>query len=76
MSRSYKHTPYAGDKKGKEKKRIANKTVRNKLKHYYAQLSRQLTRECIHLGISAIIIVFIHGKNIGRENNVFMCGAL
>lgn len=38
MSRSYKHTPYAGDKKGKEKKRIANKTVRNKLKYYDSQL--------------------------------------
>lgn len=32
MSRSYKKTPYYGDKKNKETKRIANKTVRNYLK--------------------------------------------
>lgn len=33
MSRSYKHTPYVGDKKGKFKKRLANKKVRNFLKN-------------------------------------------
>lgn len=32
MSRSYKKTPYFSDKKGKIKKRIANKTVRASLK--------------------------------------------
>lgn len=33
MSRSYKKTPYAGDHKGKIKKRIANHRVRQKLKN-------------------------------------------
>ena len=33
MSRSYKKTPWSGDKKGKEKKRIANHKVRQKLKN-------------------------------------------
>ena len=33
MGKSYKHTPYCCDKKGKEKKRIANKSVRNYLKN-------------------------------------------
>lgn len=32
MSRSYKKTPYCGDKKGKDKKRLANHAVRQKLK--------------------------------------------
>ena len=32
MSRSYKKTPYCGDKKGKAKKRIANHRVRQSLK--------------------------------------------
>ena len=32
MSRSYKHTPYCGDTKGKDKKRVANKKVRRFLK--------------------------------------------
>ena len=32
MSRSFKKTPYCGDKKGKAKKRIANKKVRMFLK--------------------------------------------
>lgn len=31
MSRSYKHTPYAGDKKTKSAKRWANKKYRNQL---------------------------------------------
>lgn len=34
MSRSYKKTPWAGDKKGKIKKRIANQTVRSWLKQH------------------------------------------
>ena len=34
MSRSYKHTPYNGDKKGKRKKRIASKYIRNYLKQH------------------------------------------
>lgn len=33
MSRSYKKTPWCGDKKGKAKKRIANHTVRRHLKN-------------------------------------------
>ena len=33
MSRSYKKTPWAGDKKGKTKKRIANHYVRQHLKN-------------------------------------------
>jgi hypothetical protein len=33
MSRSYKKTPWSGDKKGKEKKRIANHKMRQKLKN-------------------------------------------
>lgn len=33
MSRSYKKTPWSGDKKSKEKKRIANHKVRQKLKN-------------------------------------------
>ena len=32
MSRSYKHTPYSGDRKNKYMKRLANKTVRQRLK--------------------------------------------
>lgn len=32
MSRSYKKTPYCGERKGKSKKRIANHKVRNWLK--------------------------------------------
>lgn len=32
MSRSYKHTPYCGDNKGKAKKRNANAKVRTKMK--------------------------------------------
>ena len=34
MSRSYKKTPYAGDKKGTLKKRVAWKTVRQYLKDH------------------------------------------
>ena len=34
MSRSYKHTPYCGDKKTKEAKRRANKKYRNLLDRY------------------------------------------
>lgn len=34
MSRSYKKTPWCGDKKGKSKKRIANHTVRQYLKNH------------------------------------------
>lgn len=34
MSRSYKKHPWAGDNKGKWKKRIANSKVRNYLKNY------------------------------------------
>ena len=33
MSRSYKHTPYCGDRKSKDMKRFANKRVRQRLKH-------------------------------------------
>lgn len=33
MSRSYKKTPYCGDKKGKIKKRLANHIIRQKLKN-------------------------------------------
>ena len=36
MSRSYKKTPWCGDKKGKSKKRIANRTVRQYLKNHRA----------------------------------------
>ena len=32
MSKSYKKTPYAGEKKGKAKKRLANHIVRRSLK--------------------------------------------
>lgn len=32
MSRSYKHTPYSGDTKGPDKKRIASKRVRQMIK--------------------------------------------
>ena len=34
MSRSYKKTPWCGDRKGKNKKRIANHTVRQYLKNH------------------------------------------
>ena len=34
MSRSYKKTPWCGDHKGKQKKRIANKVVRMWLKEH------------------------------------------
>lgn len=34
MSRSYKHTPYCGEHKGKVKKRRANKSVRAWLKRH------------------------------------------
>lgn len=34
MSRSYKKTPWSGDRKGKDKKRIANHRVRNWLKQH------------------------------------------
>lgn len=34
MSHSYKKTPYCGDKKGKDKKRFANKAVRTYLKRH------------------------------------------
>ena len=34
MSRSYKKTPWCGDKKGKSKKRVANRTVRQYLKNH------------------------------------------
>ena len=33
MSRSYKHTPYCGDRKNKYMKRYANKHVRQRLKN-------------------------------------------
>ena len=33
MSRSYKHTPYCGDRKNKFMKRYANKRVRQRLKN-------------------------------------------
>ena len=38
MSRSYKKTPYCGDKKGKSKKRFANSKVRNVLKNFKNKL--------------------------------------
>lgn len=38
MSRSYKKTPYCGDKKGKDKKRCANSKVRNVLKNLNYEL--------------------------------------
>ena len=34
MSRSYKKTPWCGDKQGKSKKRIANHTVRQYLRNH------------------------------------------
>ena len=34
MSKSYKKTPWCGDYKGKKKKRIANKAIRQKLKNF------------------------------------------
>lgn len=34
MSRSYKKTPYCGDRKGKDKKRVANSSVRQYLKDH------------------------------------------
>lgn len=34
MSRSYKKTPWSGDRKGKDKKRTANHKVRNWLKRH------------------------------------------
>ena len=40
MSRSYKKTPYCGDKKGKIKKRIANHKVRMLLKNINHNLSK------------------------------------
>lgn len=40
MSRSYKHTPYSGDRKNKFMKRYANHIVRrNKLKDLYSDYS-------------------------------------
>ena len=33
MSRSYKNTPWCGDRKGKDKKRMANKKVRSLLRN-------------------------------------------
>lgn len=33
MSRSFKKTPYCGDKKGKDKKRIANHKVKSSMKN-------------------------------------------
>ena len=38
MSRSYKKTPYAGDTKGKDKKRVANSKVRMTLKNLNQEL--------------------------------------
>lgn len=35
MSRSFKKNPYCGDRKGKQKKRLANKRVREYLKNCY-----------------------------------------
>ena len=40
MSRSYKKSPYCGDKKGKDKKRVANHAVRNYLKDINKVLSK------------------------------------
>ena len=40
MSRSYKKASYCGDKKGKNKKRVANHTVRNYLKDINKVLSK------------------------------------
>ena len=40
MSRSYKKASYCGDKKGKDKKRIANHAVRNYLKDINKVLSK------------------------------------
>ena len=40
MSRSYKKASYCGDKKGKNKKRIANHAVRNYLKDINKTLSK------------------------------------
>ena len=37
MSRSYKHTPYCGDKKTKWAKRQANKLVRSKMERWNIQ---------------------------------------
>lgn len=41
MSRSYKHTPYCGDGKGKVKKRFANKSVRAWLKEHPEEILRK-----------------------------------
>lgn len=40
MSRSYKKASYCGDKKGKDKKRVANHAVRNYLKDINKTLSK------------------------------------
>ena len=40
MSRSYKKTPWSGDKKGKSKKRIANSKVRIFLKNFNHKLQK------------------------------------
>lgn len=41
MSRSYKHTPYSGDNKGKDKKRCANSKVRMYLKDFNNEISHK-----------------------------------
>lgn len=45
MSKSYKHTPYYGDRKNRGLKRIANRLVRRKLKKSNVILSRGAYRK-------------------------------
>lgn len=46
MSRSYKHTPYWGDKKSKDMKRFANHRVRQLLKNPENSLSYNSYKKC------------------------------
>ena len=62
MSRSYKKTPWSGDRKGKIKKRIANQTVRSWLKqHPDVKLSKgdfKKIYETVHFYYIYFIIIY------------------
>ena len=64
MSRSYKKAPYYGDKKGKDKKRIANHAVRNYLKDIDKTLSRGSFKKIFcSYSMSGILIMEAQIKN-------------
>ena len=65
MSRSYKHTPYAGDTKTKWAKRQANKLVRSKLERWNIQ-------DNLTSGTYKVIFKLYDGNQLVDTDNEFV----